>query len=341
MAKTGKGKKISCDLCCDTIEKDHESLKCDGECGSHVHRYCAGVTKRHFTELNKGSSTFMCQYCNLKALSGIIERQQSEIAILKSELRNEVIQQQQSEIAALKAELLEVKALLTAKQSTPAPPTTATSYAAMVAGAPHRPQQRLRQPSVRGAHSRREPRSAATTTLTTTSSRRESNEPKERVSGARRIWGTLPTTHTAAMISTLRKLTKAGSKVRVFRKSRTSRQGKACWWFHLKGDETDLCELEKEWNLVTLQTKWKLEYCYKSMNVIVDDSSAAPTVNVQANDSSATANDVMSSTYTNDNDSNDSVPTPTNAPTPVDLNQLSNNPLHTAHHPDDDQTSQA
>ena len=77
------------------------------------------------------------------------------------------------------------------------------------------------------------------------------------------------------------------------------------------------------------------------MNVIVDDSSAALTVNVQANDSSATANDVMSSTYTNDNDSNDSVPTPTNAPTPVDLNQLSNNPLHTAHHPDDDQTSQA
>ena len=103
-------------------------------------------------------------------------------------------------------------------------------------------------------------------------------------------------------------------------------------------DDSDLRELEKEWNLVTLQTKWKLEYCYKSMNVIADDRSAAPTVNVQANDSSATANDVMSSTYTNDNDS---IPTPINASAPVNLNQLSNNLLHTAHHPDDDQTSQA
>ena len=34
---------------------------------------------------------------------------------------------------------------------------------------------------------------------------------KERVSGARSIWGTLPTTQTAAMIKIL---TKAGSKVR-------------------------------------------------------------------------------------------------------------------------------
>ena len=97
---------------------------------------------------------------------------------------------------------------------------------------------------------------------------------KERVVGARRVWGTLPTTPTAAVVGTLKKLTKAGGKVRVFRKFKTNRQGKACWWFHLKGDEKDLCDLEKEWHSVVLQTKWKLEFCYKPQNATVDNNSA-------------------------------------------------------------------
>ena len=63
--------------------------------------------------------------------------------------------------------------------------------------------------------------------------------------------------------------TKTGGKVRVFRKSRTSRLGKACWWFHLKRDESDLCELEKEWNTVALQTEWKLEYYYKPNTTVL------------------------------------------------------------------------
>ena len=55
-------KKPACELCCDAIEKDHDTLQCKGECGSTVHRYCAGVTKRHFEELSKGSLTFACQW---------------------------------------------------------------------------------------------------------------------------------------------------------------------------------------------------------------------------------------------------------------------------------------
>ena len=186
----------------------------------------------------------------MKILRAIIECQQSEIAALKSELRSDVLQQQQSEIAALKAELVEVKALLTA---TPTPQSTATlsSYAAMAAGpVPHQPRPRPQQPrprAVRQSQNRREPVSTATATTPAVS--QETNELKRRHTGARRVWGTLSTvtTQTAAVVSTLKRLTKIGGKVRVFRKSRTNRLGKACWWFHLKGDESDLCELEKEW----------------------------------------------------------------------------------------------
>ena len=90
----------------------------------------------------------------------------------------------------------------------------------------------------------------------------ESNGEKEHIPGTRRVWGTLHTTQVGAMVSTLKKLTKAGSKVRVYRKFRTSRQSKACWWFNLKGKENDLCALEGEWDSVTLHTNWMLEhYC--------------------------------------------------------------------------------
>ena len=132
---------------------------------------------------------------------------------MKSQLCSEsdLVQQQQSEIAALKSELTEIKGLLAAKQSVP--PTTA-SYAAMAAGASHCQQTRSAR-AQRAASGPQRPLSVSTTTATvavpTVSRDLESNGEKERVSGARRVWGTLPTTQTAAVISTLKKLTKAGS----------------------------------------------------------------------------------------------------------------------------------
>ena len=291
MAKTSKAKKVTCDLCCDTIEKTQDSLTCEGECGSFVHRYCVGVTKRQYEEFRKGSTPFVCQYCSLKTLNGIIEQQKSEIAVLKTQLCGDLVQQQQSEIASLKSELTEIKCLLAARQSVPAP---ATSYAAMTAGASRR-QHPLSTRSERAASGRQQPSRIRTATTTRASvpnasedsESRSSNSlrEKERILGTTRLWGTLPTTQTAAVISTLRKLTKAGSKLRVYRNTKTSRQGKACRWFSLKGDENDLCVLENEWDPVALQTKWKLEYCYK-LNVMPNTPTSA--VVHESNNSSAT-----------------------------------------------------
>ena len=178
------------------------------------------------------------------------------------------VQQHSSEIAALKTELAEVKTRLTALQSVPQTTTASYATAAAQPGSCCRQQKQTRR--IRQAISglRRPPKvSGATTAVSQTtvanSGNDESNGEKERIPGTRRVWGTLPTTQAGAVVSTLKKLTKAGSKVRVYRKFRTSRQGKACWWFNLKGEENDLCALEGEWDAVTLQTNWKQEHCYK------------------------------------------------------------------------------
>ena len=67
-----KSEKDVCELCYDTLEKGQDILKCEGECGCSMHRYCAGVTKRHFESL-KDHNPFVCQWCFSKLSRAIIE----------------------------------------------------------------------------------------------------------------------------------------------------------------------------------------------------------------------------------------------------------------------------
>ena len=57
------------------------------------------------------------------------------------------------------------------------------------------------------------------------------------VAGARKVWGTMKETTTAALSNSV----------------------KNRWWFVLRGGEDLLTKLESEWEYVQLQTKWKLE----------------------------------------------------------------------------------
>ena len=88
---------------------------------------------------------------------------------------------------------------------------------------------------------------------------------RERVSGARRIWGTLRSTTVAAVTTALSRLTTVGSKLQVRRKYKTGKDNRSRWWYIVKGAEEDLCELDSEWNHVHIQTSWKLEACFKPM----------------------------------------------------------------------------
>lgn len=84
--KPAAGAKPTCDLCCDILEKEQDVLKCGGECGCTVHRYCAGVTKHQYANLKDGNNPFVCQWCSLKTTGAIIHQLQSEVASLQAEL---------------------------------------------------------------------------------------------------------------------------------------------------------------------------------------------------------------------------------------------------------------
>ena len=184
-----KTDKNTCELCCDTLEKGQDILKCDGECGCVVHRYCAGVTKRHYESLGKGHKPFVCQWCSMMTSKAVIEQLQSEVALL------------QSELVATKAELAKQS-----EQAALASASSPTSYAAAAASQgpsnqgrqqPRRNRQKLQRrgrptANATSSHSSTPTDSESRSTTSTNLSEAAPQSARVRVEGARRIWGTHP-----------------------------------------------------------------------------------------------------------------------------------------------------
>ena len=84
-----------------------------------------------------------------------------------------------------------------------------------------------------------------------------------KVDGVRRVWGTLSMCTSGAVSSAIRRFCSIDT-IRVKRKSKEIRDGKHQWWFVLHDDEATLCTLDAKWNLIELQTEWKLELCFRS-----------------------------------------------------------------------------
>ncbi len=61
-----------CDLCYDPLEDSQDILLCEGGCKCNVHRYCAGVTRAHYSTLTTGAAPFVCQFCALHDNSGAL-----------------------------------------------------------------------------------------------------------------------------------------------------------------------------------------------------------------------------------------------------------------------------
>ena len=119
-----------------------------------------------------------------------------------------------------------------------------------------------------------------------------SSGPRVKFQGVRRMWGTMKSTSTTAVTSTLKKLTTHGDKVSVKRKNRTKDNGREkSWWFLIKGQEGVLCNLENEWDSsVGLQTNWKLESCYRPTTS--DNTDSTPSQPSQAQSETATSTHV-------------------------------------------------
>ena len=113
-------------------------------------------------------------------------------------------------------------------------------------------------------------RGVPTSVTSNTERSTHANTQKTKVSGVRRIWGTLKSTTAFTVSSTLKKLSTLGNKLALRRKYKTNEGSvRTQWWFVVKGSETDLEELEKEWDRVQLQTGWKLENCYMTLSPLL------------------------------------------------------------------------
>ena len=318
MPPKSKAKSVSaeCDLCCQQFQKDNERLKCEGACGAVVHRYCAGVTRAHFDKIHKGQATFVCQYCELSLSKAVHQQLQSELQALKEQL-TEVKRVLQTDTAADRITGIQDIALpaatapLANRCDNSETPALATEFQALrkefdalraVIDGNYNPRSYAQVTA--GLHSQRGKRNrkkaqvedkqgvtfaSTSSTSTTTSSANpdpQVNRAKERVIGSRKIWGTLKSTTTAAVSSTLAKLTSVQpeTQVQVKRKYKLSDKKTVRWWFVVRGTEEVLTKIENEWERVSLQTNWKMEPVLRFQSAVdsAESQSAADSAESQS-----------------------------------------------------------
>ena len=105
---------------------------------------------------------------------------------------------------------------------------------------------------------------------------------KEKVLGARRVWGTMSICTTSAVQNAIKRFCGIDS-VQVKRKHKIRSNGSNQWWFVLHDNEATLCVLESNWSLIEVQTSWKLESCFKpAVSELQADSITESSVNRQS-----------------------------------------------------------
>lgn len=271
MPKKSTSSKPTCDLCCDTLEKEHETLKCEGECGSTVHRYCAGITKGQYDSFSDGhAGPFVCQWCSMKTTAAIIRQLQTEVASLRAEL------------TTTKMELAEAKQR---ERSKPQSYAAATAVGAAYSLEPRRglhhgpPHSRKNRTAKRDLAPANETPANVTTRSTSRSADSDTHQTRVNVEGARKVWGTHPHATTKTVENAIARFCKPVQGLRIKRKTSTNENsGKVSWWFVIHADESVLCELDDKWNSVNMQTNWILKHCTKPATNVPTSPASRTTV---------------------------------------------------------------
>ena len=228
-----------------------------------MHRYCAGVSTTHYELLSNSPSPFNCSLCAQHKQAATIGELHATIATLSAE------------VAALRAALQAAKSV--PQQSAPATKSP-SSYAEVV-----------RSKNIR--HNRTNSRKNADASSSNVKVARPNlNSEKVMVSGARRVWGTMKETTTAAVKNTIRRLSGCEMELKVRRKTKELSNNRYLWWFVLHDDEERLQMLETAWGKVLMHTNWKLEPC------LMTDSKVRPNSPPAVNESSDTAATISTQT---------------------------------------------
>ena len=306
-----------CGICSQVIKED--ALYCEGECQTWIHRYCAGIPIKLFKTLAGCSTPFYCYSCNLRAqqltIQGLhedIATLRTELSIMKSSIERLTDVVHENDLPTL---CQQVKAL-SEDQST----STAATWSEVV---------RNKRPSKKSAASATSAREGSDgntqkSAASATSAREDSDgngnthhKPKPARSpmrkrttivGARRIWGTLKNTTVTAVSATLKRLTSTDTtKLKIKRKFKTATSDPSRvqkWWFMVRGDEELIKQLEEKWDIVAMQTAWKLEpafmyvereYQVQNRDTVTQSDKLQPITSKESSGESANEDDKESS----------------------------------------------
>ena len=283
--------KTICDICCneviETESNTEDALFCEGACQKWVHRSCAGVTRFHFEKLSKSDDPWYCPCCTVVSQNKQIDTLKCKIESLTAELAK-TYEYFADKTVQLQNELKQQKdccrSLEDKLESVTVQQITTTS-SRNKGNSNHRDRRKQRKKSNRNHSSpratfgatengttRAQPGCNMTNSISGTTSSQlhhdvvAPSQPREKVSGVRRIWGTLSNCTTTVVRNVINRLTDVGEQIEVKRKYKSDRNRKR-WWFLLKGSEEVLESLESNWEPVQIQTNWKLEQCTKPVEV--------------------------------------------------------------------------
>ena len=92
VSKSKRGNQVVCSICEDVIvdpvggKGGDDSIHCDGNCSSWLHRRCTGLTKAAFGTLGKSDCPFRCPHCSLSLTEEEIQSLKKLVADLSSHL---------------------------------------------------------------------------------------------------------------------------------------------------------------------------------------------------------------------------------------------------------------
>ena len=249
-----KGKEL-CPICCVAIiDGKEESIFCEGNCHAWLHRRCAGVSTSYFKSLSSNSAKFLCSYCSCQVQQESISPLVSEVASLKAE--NAELRETIEAFRSVDKDTISV--LVNSISKLKKDVSRAVLNQDKIAAQPNEmpwSQVVRKKPKLKKS----KPRSDAGQKVL-------SSEEKIEVKNARRVWGTLRTTTSAAVRTTLQQLIGfPESDVIVKRKFKTANGDSdrvIKWWSVVRGNGETIQQLESGWPKVQLQTAWKLEPLY-------------------------------------------------------------------------------
>ena len=265
-SSTGNVSRHTCPICEDIIRetkgrsKGQDAVFCDGSCQMWLRHCCAGLSREHFEALASSEELFLCPVSQHDSQHETITLLKEKVAALRADLlllKESIVALQASKPKSKESNLTwNVVAGRGIKRPPPPPLQLNESVVALQASKPKSKESNLTWNVVAGRGIKRPPppppqqangscHGSKDTSKTNAAQQKQpssqSQQKRVAIPGARRIWGTMRSTHTA-VTNALKQLTTVDvSQLIVKRKFKTPDNDQTHvhkWWFIVRGATT-------------------------------------------------------------------------------------------------------